>query len=437
MNDQTHYEVIVVGGGMTGVMMALALSYGGYGSPTAPAIALVERAPARSKIAQPASVDTVSPNSRLNSTISPSGDHRTTTIHAAGKTMLETLGVWPLIGDMATPITRIKIAHGAPRQSSLARRQRPEFSLDWHDADQPMAYVVANDRLLDALYAVIATRPIAHITDAEVINFDGAGDLAQLQFANRPDLTCQLVVACDGAKSKLRDYAGIQSFAEQHRQTAIVANLTLERDHANIAYQRFLPSGPLALMPHGPLRASLVWTLPRAKADHFLALEEANFANVILAAFGETLGVLRVDGPRLGWPLEPTISLKMTGPHLVLAGDASHAIHPLAGQGYNLALGDAAVLADCLARASARGLGAGHRSVETDYLAGRKLEVIAMTAMTSGLNQLMSFQPAIAKVTGAGMGLVNATPIQSFLQKSAMGGHLARANLLEGYLPAQ
>ena len=430
MTDQKHYEVIVVGGGLTGVMMALALSYSGYGSATAPAIALVDRAPAKLK-----STNSETASLKMAATITPNGDHRTTTIHAAGKTMLETLGVWSLIGGMATPITRIKIANGAPRQGGFARRQRPEFSLDWHDDDQPMAYVVANDRLLDALYAVMATRPIAHITDAEVTNFDGAGDLARLQFANRPDLTCQLVVACDGAKSKLRDHAGIRSFAEPHRQTAIVANLTLERDHANIAYQRFLPSGPLALMPHGPFRASLVWTLPKAEADRFLALDETDFASVILAAFGETLGGLQLDGPRLGWPLKPTFSRKMTGPHLILAGDASHAIHPLAGQGYNLALGDAAVLADCLARANARGLGAGHRSVETDYLAGRKLEVTTMTAITSGLNQLMSFQPAIAKVTGAGMGLINASPVKSFFQKSAMGGHLARANLLEGRLP--
>ena len=436
MTDQVHYEVIVVGGGLAGVMMALALSYGGYGSAAAPAIALVDRATAHPKSPNSESIKADSKNSESSAIKTPSADHRTTTIHAAGKTMLDTLGVWPLIGDMATPITHIKIANGAPHQGGLALRQRPEFTLDWHDADQPMAYVVANDRLLDALYTVMATRPIAHITDAEVISFDGTGDLARLQFANRPDLTCQLVVACDGAKSKLRDFAGIRSLAEPHRQTAIVANLTLERDHANVAYQRFLPSGPLALMPHGPFRASLVWTLPKAEANHFLALEEADFANVILAAFGETLGGLQLDGPRLGWPLKPTISRKMTGPHLVLAGDASHAIHPLAGQGYNLALGDAAVLADCLARASARGLGAGHRSVETDYLAGRKLEVTTMTAMTSGLNQLMSFQPAIAKVTGAGMGLVNASPVKSFFQKSAMGGHLARANLLEGHLPA-
>ena len=431
MTEQTHYEVIVVGGGLTGVMMALALSYGGYGSAATPAIALVDRAPAHPKL-----VGTKTADSSSSAGKTPSGDHRTTTIHAAGKTMLEKLGVWPLIGDMTTPIIQIKIANGAPRQGGLARRQRPEFSLNWHDSDQPMAYVVANDRLLDALYTVMATRPIAHITNAEVKGFDGTSDLARLQFANQPDLTCQLVVACDGAKSKLRDFAGIRSLAEPHRQTAIVANLTLERDHANIAYQRFLPSGPLALMPHGPFQASLVWTLPKAEADHFMALDEANFANVLLATFGKTLGELQLDGSRLGWPLEPTISRKMTGPHLILAGDASHAIHPLAGQGYNLALGDAAVLADCLTRASARGLGAGHRSVETDYLAGRKLEVTAMTAMTSGLNQLMSFQPAIAKVTGVGMGLVNASPVKSFFQKSAMGGHLARANLLEGRLPA-
>jgi len=430
MTEQAHYEVIVVGGGLTGVMMALALSYGGYGSAAAPAIALVDRAPAH-----PKSVNTKTADSASSASKTPSGDHRTTTINAAGKIMLETLGVWPLIGDMATPITHIKIANGAPLQGGLARRQRPEFSLDWHDSDQPMAYVVANGRLLDALYTVMVTRPIIHIADAEVKSFDGASDLARLQFANRPDLTCQLVVACDGTKSKLRDFAGIRSLAEPHRQTAIVANLTLERDHANIAYQRFLPSGPLALMPHGPFRASLVWTLPKAEANHFLTLDEADFANEILAAFGETLGGLQLDGPRLGWPLKPTISHKMTGPHLVLSGDASHSIHPLAGQGYNLALGDAAVLADCLARASARGLGADHRSVETDYLAGRKLEVTAMTAMTSGLNQLMSIQPVIAKVAGAGMGLVNASPVKSFFQKSAMGGHLARANLLEGRLP--
>ena len=244
-----------------------------------------------------------------------------------------------------------------------------------------------------------------------------------------------MVVACDGANSKLRDYASIRTFREPHRQTAIIANLISEQAHENTAFQRFLPGGPIALMPHGERRVSLVWSLPKDEASRVLTLDEDEFAKLVLKVFGKTLGGLRLDGPRLSWPLQPTITRKMTSHNLVLAGDASHAIHPLAGQGYNLALGDAAVLADCLAHANQRGLNAGHQSIRSDYSARRRLEVTAMTAMTSGLNQLMSFQPKMAKIAGAGMGLVNRSPLKALLQISAMGGQLTRANLLEGRLP--
>ena len=125
----------------------------------------------------------------------------------------------------------------------------------------------------------------------------------------------------------------------------------------------------------------------------------------------------------------------MTSHNLVLAGDASHAIHPLAGQGYNLALGDAAVLADCLAHANQRGLNAGHQSIRREYNTRRRLEVTTITAVTSGLNQLMLFQPTIAKILGAGMGFMNRSSLKALFQKSAMGGQLTRANLLEGRLP--
>ena len=119
MTDQTHYEVIIVGGGLTGVMMALALSYGGYGSAAAPAIALVDRAPAQPHSVNTKTAHTESPNSTSNTRKTASGDHRTTTIHAAGKTMLDTLGVWPLISDIATPITRIKIAFSCFFENTL------------------------------------------------------------------------------------------------------------------------------------------------------------------------------------------------------------------------------------------------------------------------------------------------------------------------------
>ncbi len=418
MLDHQIHQIVVVGAGLTGVMTALALSHCGYGSLSAPAVTLIDRANQTDAKAQNAT-----------------RDHRTTTVHAAGMAMLNALDVWPLVAKNATPISRIKVAHGQPDRGRLNLRQRSEFLLEWQSDETPLAYVVSNQDLIDALYNRLAARPIIQITGHEVTGFDSGNDFARLQFESRPDLRCQLVVACDGANSKLRNYASIRTFREPHRQTAIIANLISERAHENTAFQRFLPGGPIALMPHGERRLSLVWSLPKDEASTILTLNEDEFANLVLTAFGETLGGLRLDGPRLSWPLQPTITRKMTSHNLVLAGDASHAIHPLAGQGYNLALGDAAALADCLAHANQRGLNAGHQSICSDYSDRRQLEVVAMTAMTSALNQLMSFQPKMAKIVGAGMGLVNRSPLKTVFQKSAMGGQLMRANLLEGRLP--
>ena len=418
MRDHQIQQIVVVGAGLSGVMTALALSHCGYGSPSAPAITLIDRVNQTNAKAKTAA-----------------RDHRTTTVHAAGKAMLGALGVWPLIAKKATPISRIKVANGQPHCDRLNQRQQSEFLLDWQSDETPMAYVVSNQDLLDALYGRLAVRPIIQIAGHQVTDFDPGNDFTRLQFERRPDLSCQLVVACDGANSKLRDYASIRTFGEPHRQTAIVANLISEKAHQNTAFQRFLPGGPIALMPHGERRVSLVWSLPKDEASRILAVDDDEFANLVLIAFGDTLGGFKLDGPRLSWPLKPTITPKMTSHNLVLAGDASHAIHPLAGQGYNLALGDAAVLADCLAHANQRGLNAGHRSIRSEYSTRRRLEVTAMTVMTSGLNQLMSFQPTMAKIAGVGMGLVNHSPLKLLFQRSAMGGQLTRANLLQGRLP--
>ncbi len=418
MRDDQIQQIVVVGAGLTGVMTALALSYSGYGSQSAPAVTLIDRV-----------------NQTDAKAKSAKRDQRTTTIHAAGKAMLNALGVWPLIAQDATPISRIRVANGQPHRNRVKRRQRSEFLLDWHSDEMPMAYVVSNQNLLGALYDRLAARPIIQITGHEVTEFNPGNDFACLQFERRPDLSCQLVVACDGANSKLRDHGSIRAFREPHRQTAIIANLTSERAHENTAFQRFLPGGPVALMPHGARRVSLVWSLPKDEASRILALDEDEFASRVMTAFGDILGGLKLDGPRLSWPLKPIITREMTSHNLVLAGDASHAIHPLAGQGYNLALGDAAVLADCLAHANQHGLNAGHQSIRKEYSTRRRLEVTAMAAMTSGLNQLMSFHPKMARVAGVGMGLVNRSPLKTLFQKSAMGGQLTRANLLDGRLP--
>ena len=402
-------EIGIVGGGLTGVMMAVTLSY------CSDSVTLVTQAPLTAK--------------------SRHDDNRTTTIHAAGKAMLEILGVWSQLPKAPIPVTRIMVAEGPSKTGSMARRQQ-EFSLSWEDADHPMAYVVDNAALLAALCHILTTRPIKVIQPVSVTGYESAAGKARLHCADVSIPDFDLVIACDGSKSQLFDTGRLLKFTSAHRQTAIVGSLVLERQHDNTAFQRFLPDGPIALMPSGDHLASLVWTLPKQTAKTLLSSNDDIFNEACNAAFGPHLGFMRFVGKRFGWPLQPTWMPKLGTDQLLFAGDAGHHIHPLAGQGYNLALADGAILADCIVKAHQRGLTAGHASVRKDYQRGRQIEVAAMTAVTSGLNAMMSYAPTpLAKFAGIGMTLINASPAKNLFQSIARGGVLARANLLDGRLP--
>ena len=402
-------EIGIVGGGLAGVMMAVVLSH------SSDSVALITKAP-------------LSPKNRQ-------GDNRTTTIHAAGMAMLEVLGIRENLPKPPVPITRIMVAEG-PSRGGLAERRQQDFGLTWHDTEQPMAHVVDNAALLDALCDNLATRSVRVIQPATVTGIKTVAGKARLTCADRELPDFDLVIACDGAKSPLRASSHLRHFTASHRQTAIVGSLSLERDHGNTAFQRFLPDGPIALMPSGDRLASLVWTMPKTAADTIMAASDDAFNQACNAAFGTQLGAMKIIGKRFAWPLQPTWMPKLGTDHLIFAGDAGHHLHPLAGQGYNLALADAAILADCISRAHRRGLAAGHPSVRQDYQRGRQVEIAAMTAVTSGLNMMMSYAPSpVAKIAGMGMSLINASPAKNLFRKIARGNVLARASLLSGRLP--
>jgi 2-octaprenyl-6-methoxyphenol hydroxylase len=165
-------------------------------------------------------------------------------------------------------------------------------------------------------------------------------------------------------------------------------------------------------------------------------VDETAFEAACLEAFGPSLGYLRLAATRLAWPLRPSWRRRISAPGLILAGDAAHAIHPLAGQGYNLALADAAVLADLLVEGRRRGLPASHLSLRRAYEAARWRERAAMTMATSGLNRLFSHAPAgVRRLAGLGFAMLDRLPVKSVFSDIAAGGQLAEAALLEGRLP--
>ena len=405
------HDIAVIGGGLTGLMTATALSH------ACDRVMLVER----------------------GSGAITAGDDRTTTINAAGARMLKALGVWDRIDTAPAPIRRLAVAEGAP-PSGLAARRRPAFELTWDSADTPMGYVVGNAALHAALAATARDRKVEILRECDLSSRRHLGEATELELLRHDGSTelrrAGLVIACDGAQSRIAADAGLIAREAQRSQTAIVSILDAQTHHGDTAYQRFLPGGPFALMPMGGHRMSLVWTLPNAKAERLLAVDTPAFELACLDAFGSSLGYLRLEGTRLGWPLRPNWRPRITAPGLVLAGDAAHAIHPLAGQGYNLALADAAVLADLVAGARARGLPASHPSVRQAYETARRRERMAMTAATTGLNRLFAGMPGgMRRLAGLGFSILDRLPVKSLFSDVARGGRLAEAELLHGRLP--
>ena len=267
----TMADVTVIGGGLTGLMTAIALSHAG------PRIHLVDRT----------GQDAAPP------------DERTTTINAAGARMMQALGVWDRMASAPAKVMRVAVAEG-PAPTGLAARRRRDSDLSWQGGDRPMGYVVGNAALQDALRTILGTREVSEHRGRAVTGWHADADGAVLTLADAGgtgvSLHTSLAVACDGARSVMADLAGLARREERQTQTAIVTTLRTERRHEDTAYQRFLPGGPFALMPGpgetGGHEMSLVWTLPNATAQELIAAEPAAFEAACFEAFGSRLGYM-------------------------------------------------------------------------------------------------------------------------------------------------
>jgi 2-octaprenyl-6-methoxyphenol hydroxylase len=244
-----------------------------------------------------------------------------------------------------------------------------------------------------------------------VQGFEVEPDQVVARLAGGSPLAVRLMVAADGARSRLREWAGIQSVGWSYGQSAIVATVQHERDHHGRAEEHFLPAGPFAILPLTGNRCSLVWTEESAEAERIMALPDAEFHAELERRFGLALGELQVMGSRRSHPLGLSVARSFIADRLALVGDAAHVIHPIAGQGLNLGLRDVAALAEVIVDAARLGLDPGASDVLERYQRWRRFDTMAMGIATDGLNRLFSNRSDVLRVVrDIGLGLVDRLP---------------------------
>lgn len=337
----------------------------------------------------------------------PSKDPRASAIVAACRRLFDTLGVWQAVAPDAQPILDMVVT-----DSKLSDAVRPTFLTFGGEVEpgEPFAHMVENRHLIDALVAR-ATAEGIELCAAAVANYDSRADGIDVSLSDGRKIDATLLVAADGAKSKLRERANIATHGWDYDQSGIVVTVGHERDHNGRAEEHFLPAGPFAILPLKGNRSSLVWTESRADAARIVALPENEFQAELEARFGLHLGEVKaLEKPR-AFPLGYFVARSFVAERLALVGDAAHVIHPIAGQGLNMGLKDAAALAEVIVDAARLGIDFGQADVLERYQRWRRFDTMAMGVATNSLNMLFSNHSTLLRtVRDIGLGLVDRIP---------------------------
>jgi 2-octaprenyl-6-methoxyphenol hydroxylase len=401
-------DIVIAGGGYAGLTLALALAQA-LGSTRS--IVLIDRGVPRDTAAS---------------------DPRASAISAAAKRLFEVLGVWPRLAGEAQPVSAIQLT-----DSSLNAGVRPVLLTisNTIPGDDPASYIVPNAVLGPALLAAVEAMPAVTVWPrAAATGFDADERGVTVRLAEGCSIRAVLLVGADGRSSPLRDAAGIQIVGWNYPQVGIVTTVAHERPHGGKAVQHFLPGGPFAILPLKGNRSSITWSEDAERAREILALDDQGFLAEVDKRFGGRLGALRLDGPRNSWPLEMHLARRYVACRFALLGDAAHGVHPLAGQGLNLAIRDAAALTEVVVDAVRLGLDLGDSAVLERYEQWRRFDSALSAATFDGLNRLFSNDWALLRSAREfGLGLVDRLPIlkQLFVQEAAgLSGELPR--LLRG-----
>jgi 2-octaprenyl-6-methoxyphenol hydroxylase len=336
-----------------------------------------------------------------------SKDPRATAIAAAARRLFEAIGVWQAVEADAQPMLDMLVT-----DSKLDDAVRPSF-LTFEGEVEPgeaFAHMIENRHLVDALVDKAKALRVDLLSTA-VTTFENAGNAIAVALANGETVNAIVLVGADGARSNIREHAGIATHGWDYGQSAIVATVGHERPHNGRAEEHFLPAGPFAILPLTGNRSSIVWTERTREAERIVALSDAAFHAELEKRFGLHLGEIEVIGPRRAFPLGLHTARSFIGERLALIGDAAHIIHPIAGQGLNMGLRDVAALAEAVADAARLGLDVGSPDVLERYQRWRRFDTAMMGVATDGLNRLFSNHSDVLRlVRDIGLGLVERTP---------------------------
>ena len=388
------FDVAIVGGGMVGATLAVALA------PLNLRVALIEAVP-------------------HNAASQPSFDERTTALSNGSRRILETIGVWRAVNAQATPIAKIHVSDRG--RFGFARIDASEQGLP------AMGYVLPNRALGSALWSLLPSPGIKIFCPAQVSGLAANEEAVKIEIAEAGAtiaIDAKLIVAADGAQSVVRSAFGVAAEVRDYNQTAVITTVLPQRFHDNVAYERFTPEGPLALLPLDGGRCTLVLTFAKDAAQSALAWSDQEFLAEVQRRFGFRLGRFLKVGRRVPYPLSLTQSDRTSAPRCVIIGNAAQGLHPVAGMGFNLGLRDAACLAELIAENLASDADPGSAKLLSEYDAWRRADRGGVIAFTDGLVRLFSNPlSGVARLRNLGLLAFDLLPpAKSALSRLSTGG---------------
>ncbi|OYX36440.1 MAG: 2-octaprenyl-6-methoxyphenyl hydroxylase [Caulobacterales bacterium 32-69-10] len=414
MSAEHEFDVVIAGAGMAGATLALGLTQAGF------RVAVVD-------------IQT------LETRTAPDFDGRASAIAYANFRQWRALGVAGALEPHAQPLRSIMVTDG-PAPGASARSPSPTFlrfdSAEIADRNdgEPLAWMIENRHIRAAVGQAVEAAGVDVFAPARVESVETDARLARVRLADGRVLTAPLVVGAEGRVSPVREAAGLRTTGWRYAQDGVVATVALAHPHEGVAHEYFMGGAALAILPLTENRASLVWNEPRAQAKALVEASPEAFEAHLARRFGDALGAPRLIGPRFRYPLALTAVEKIVAERTALVGDAAHVMHPIAGQGLNMGLKDAAALAEVVADAARLGEDWGGAVVLDRYARWRRFDTAGMGMATDLVIRLFGpTDPVSRAVRGAGMKLMGrAAPLRRLFMQEAGGALGDLPRLLRG-----